>query len=38
MQEEPLLIEHDMPIDELGHFIADADERHFNNGFIITNQ
>ena len=38
MQGEPLLVEKNMPIDELGHFIADADERHFNNGFIITDQ
>jgi len=38
MQGEPLLVEKSMPIDELGHFIADADERHFNNGFIITDQ
>ena len=38
MQVDPLLVEHNMPIDELGSFIADADERHFNNGFIITNE
>jgi diguanylate cyclase (GGDEF)-like protein len=38
MQQEPLLVEKDMPIEELGHFIADADERHFSNGFIITEQ
>ena len=38
MQLEPLLVEKNMPIDELGHFIADADERHFSNGFIITDQ
>jgi EAL domain-containing protein (putative c-di-GMP-specific phosphodiesterase class I)/GGDEF domain-containing protein len=38
MQHEPLLVEKHMPIEELGHFIADADERHFNNGFIITDQ
>lgn len=38
MQNEPLLVEKNMPIEELGHFIADADERHFNNGFIITDQ
>lgn len=35
---EPLLVDKNMPIEELGHFIADADERHFNNGFIITDQ
>lgn len=38
MQKEPLLVEKNMPIEELGRFIADADERHFNNGFIITDQ
>ena len=38
MQKEPLLVEKNMPIEELGHFIADADERHFNYGFIITDQ
>lgn len=38
MQEEPLLVEKNMPIEELGHFIADAEERHFNHGFIITDQ
>lgn len=38
MQKEPLLVEKNMPIEELGHFIADADERHFSNGFIITDQ
>jgi EAL domain-containing protein (putative c-di-GMP-specific phosphodiesterase class I)/GGDEF domain-containing protein len=38
MHNEPLLVEKNMPIEELGHFIADADERHFNNGFIITDQ
>jgi diguanylate cyclase (GGDEF)-like protein len=38
MQQEPLLVSKDMPIEELGHFIADAEERHFINGFIITDQ
>ncbi len=38
MHEAPLLVEKNMPIEELGHYIADADERHFNNGFIITDQ
>lgn len=38
MQNEPLLVDKNMPIEELGHFIADAEERHFNNGFIITDQ
>jgi len=36
MQSDPLLVEKNMPIEELGHFIADAEERHFNQGFIIT--
>jgi len=36
MQKEPLLVDKSMPIEELGHYLADADERHFNNGFIIT--
>jgi diguanylate cyclase (GGDEF)-like protein len=36
MQADPLLVEKNMPIEELGHFIADAEERHFNYGFIIT--
>jgi len=38
MHKDPLLVEKNMPIEELGHYIADADERHFTNGFIITNQ
>ena len=38
LQGEPLLVDKNMPIDELGHFIADADESHFTNGFIITDQ
>lgn len=38
MQTDPLLVEKNMPIEELGHFIADAEERHFNHGFIITDQ
>lgn len=36
MQADPLLVEKSMPIEELGHFIADAEERHFSHGFIIT--
>lgn len=36
LQDPPLLVDKHMPIEELGHFMADADERHFNNGFIIT--
>ena len=38
MQAEPLLVEKSMPIEELGRFIADAEERHLNNGFIVTDQ
>lgn len=38
MQKEPLLVDKNMPLEELGHFIADAEERHFNHGFIITDQ
>ncbi len=38
MQADPLLVEKNMPIEELGHFIADAEERHFNHGFIITDR
>ncbi len=38
MQVEPLLVNKDMPIEELSHFIADADGRHFSDGFIITDQ
>jgi EAL domain-containing protein (putative c-di-GMP-specific phosphodiesterase class I)/GGDEF domain-containing protein len=38
MHNNPLLVEKNMPIEELSHFIADADEYHFNNGFIITDQ
>lgn len=36
MHETPLLVEKSLPIEELGNFLADADESHFNNGFIIT--
>lgn len=36
MQVEPLLVSKDMPIEELSHLIADADGRHFSDGFIIT--
>ena len=38
MHNNPLLVEKNMPIEELSHFIADAEEHHFNNGFIITDQ
>jgi diguanylate cyclase (GGDEF)-like protein len=33
---EPLLVEKNMPIEELSHFMAEADSRHFADGFIIT--
>lgn len=36
--EKPLLVERNMPIEDLSHFLADADERYFNEGFIITEQ
>ncbi|HAF45110.1 MAG: diguanylate cyclase [Sideroxydans sp. GWF2_59_14] len=32
----PLLVEKNMPIEELSHFLAEADSRHFADGFIIT--
>jgi diguanylate cyclase (GGDEF)-like protein len=32
----PLLVEKNMPIEELSHFLAEADTRHFADGFIIT--
>ena len=36
IQGEPLLVEKSMPIEELSHFLAEADSRHFADGFIIT--
>jgi diguanylate cyclase (GGDEF)-like protein len=36
MQGEPLLVERNMPIEELSHFLVEADSRHFADGFIIT--
>jgi diguanylate cyclase (GGDEF)-like protein len=35
-QGEPLLVEKNMPIEELSHFLAEVDSRHFADGFIIT--
>ncbi len=32
----PLLVEKNMPIEELSHFLVEADSRHFADGFIIT--
>ncbi|MBU1424105.1 MAG: GGDEF domain-containing protein [Gammaproteobacteria bacterium] len=36
IQGEPLLVERNMPIQELSHFLSEADSRHFADGFIIT--
>jgi diguanylate cyclase (GGDEF)-like protein len=33
---EPLLVEKNMPIEELSHFMAEADSQNFADGFIIT--
>lgn len=38
MQPSPLLVDKEMPIDELSHFLSHAEEEHFNSGFIITEQ
>lgn len=38
LQGQPLLVEKSMPIQELSHFLAEADERHFADGFIITEE
>ena len=38
MQTEPLMVNKDMPIEELSHFLADANEQQFSDGFIITEQ
>jgi diguanylate cyclase (GGDEF)-like protein len=38
MQPSPLLVDKDMPIEELSHFMSHAEEEHFNSGFIITEQ
>jgi diguanylate cyclase (GGDEF)-like protein len=35
-QAAPLLVDRSMPIAELSHFLAEADSRHFADGFIIT--
>jgi EAL domain-containing protein (putative c-di-GMP-specific phosphodiesterase class I)/GGDEF domain-containing protein len=32
----PLLVEKNMPIEELSHFLSETDSRHFADGFIIT--
>ena len=36
IQTDPLLVEKSMPLEELSHFLAEADTRHFSDGFIIT--
>lgn len=36
IQATPLLVEKNMPIEELSHFLAEADSRYFADGFIIT--
>lgn len=36
--EKPLMVEKNMPLEELSHFLVDADERYFSGGFIITDQ
>lgn len=33
---EPLLVEKNLPVEELSNFLAGADSRHFAEGFIIT--
>lgn len=38
IQNEPLLVEKNMPIEELSHLMTEADSRHFADGFIITEQ
>jgi len=35
---EPLLVDKQMPIEELSHFMVEAESRHFADGFIITEQ
>lgn len=36
IQDTPLMVDKSMPIEELSHFLAEADSRHFADGFIIT--
>ncbi|TAJ78207.1 MAG: GGDEF domain-containing protein [Gallionellaceae bacterium] len=38
MQASPLLVDKEMPIEELSHFLSHAEEDHFSAGFIITEQ
>jgi len=36
IQNPPLLVEKNMPVQELSHFLAESQDRHFAEGFIIT--
>ena len=36
IQNPPLLVEKNMPVQELSHFLAESEDRHFAEGFIIT--
>ncbi len=38
MQSTPLLVDKEMPIEELSNFLSNADEEQFNSGFIVTEQ
>lgn len=38
MQPSPLLVDKDMPIEELSHFLSNAEEELFSSGFIITEE
>lgn len=38
MDPDPLIIDRDLSIVELGQLIANADSRHISNGFVITEQ
>ncbi|MDH2916433.1 MAG: EAL domain-containing protein [Gallionella sp.] len=36
IQSDPLLVDRSMPVEELSHFLVEADSRHFADGFIVT--
>ncbi len=36
IQSAPLMVDKSMPIEELSHYLSEADSRHFADGFIIT--
>ncbi len=38
MQNSPLLVDKEMPIEELSEFLSQADEDQFGSGFIVTDQ